>query len=41
MICPHCGMYMKPFNDGSCEFCGEDVRKPKSVEKETLEDSNK
>lgn len=29
MICPHCGLYMKPFSDWSCEFCGEDVRKPK------------
>lgn len=22
-ICEHCGMYMKPFPDGTCEFCGK------------------
>jgi hypothetical protein len=28
IICPHCGMYMKPFRDGTCEFCGQDVQTP-------------
>ena len=22
-ICKHCGMYMKPFDNRACEFCGE------------------
>jgi len=29
MICKNCGMLTKPFNDGTCEFCGEHVLKPK------------
>ncbi len=24
MICPHCGMYMKPMGL-NCEFCGKDI----------------
>lgn len=23
MICENCGMLTKPYNDGTCEFCGE------------------
>lgn len=29
MICEYCGMLTKPFKDGSCEFCGKHVLKPK------------
>lgn len=26
-ICPHCGMYMKPFPNGNCEFCGKNIKR--------------
>jgi len=31
MICKNCGMLTKPFNDGTCEFCGEHVLAPNNV----------
>lgn len=34
MICKECGMLTKPFNDGSCEFCGENVLGKPPVEQE-------
>ena len=40
MICPHCGIYMKPFSDGHCEFCGKDLRK-KLTKKQIRQLANK
>lgn len=33
MICEHCGMLTKPFNDGTCEFCGKPVLATKQEDK--------
>ncbi len=27
MICANCDLFTKPYNDGTCEFCGESVIK--------------